>query len=162
MQSGLPQVRYSRYADDLTLTSSGTLRHDHLITLQRLVLESGFRINPSKIEHYSDRERSLVICGIRLHQGQLALPQKTLKRYRAFFHQTAHLKPEQVDLQKRAEILGILSYLRDVYPSCPSILRGPLTQLLDQHGTWFKLPKEHDVKSVRRGFTYQELTSRPL
>ena len=162
MRSGLPQVRYSRYADDLTLTSSASIPPDFLMMMQRLVLESGFRVNPSKIEHYHEREHSLVICGIRLHQGQLALPQKTLKQYRAFFHQVACLKPEEIDEQKRSQVLGKLSYLRYIYPSCPTPLRKSLNLLLERHGQWFKIPKYRDPKSTYRSFTYDELNASSL
>ena len=102
-----------------------------------------------------------MICGVRLHQGGLALPQATLKRYRALLSNTAKMSPDEVDETKRGEVMGVLGYLRHLYPSCPAPLLKPLNALLHAH-PWLKLPKERDNKATYRSFTYSDLQTLTL
>ena len=80
----LPAGRYSRYADDLTVSSSKPIPEDFTAALRRAVQESGFRLNARKVHCYRERDRAIVICGVRLQsgaaRGELALPRETLKK----------------------------------------------------------------------------------
>ena len=156
MRQGLPQVRYSRYADDLTITSSAPIPQELSLAVQRAIIKAGFKANPAKIHSHTDAQRAIVICGIRLHQGGLALPQSTLKRYRALLSNTAKMSPDEVDETKRGEVMGVLGYLRHIYPACPAPLLKPLNALIHAH-PWLKLPKERDNKATYRSFSYSDL-----
>lgn len=162
MRSGLPQVRYSRYADDLTITSSAPIPPEFNLSVIHAVTRSGFCVNHQKIHHHTDVQRAIVICGVRLYQGGLALPGDTLHRYRALFNTVALMPSEQVDETKRGEIMGILGYLRHIYPSCPAPLIKPLNRLIFAHSSWVKLPKDRDHKGTYRSFTYADLQATNL
>jgi len=162
MRSGLPQVRYSRYADDLTLTSSAPIPPEFHLSVIRAITQSGFRVNPHKVHSYSDAQRAIVICGVRLHRGRLALPGATLKRYRALINAVASTPSEEVDEVKRGEVMGVLGFLRHIYPSCPAPLLKPLNRLILAHPSWVKLPRERDDKATYRSFTYADLQAMSL
>jgi RNA-directed DNA polymerase len=155
MRSGLPQVRYSRYADDLTITSSAPIPHDFVLALQRAIMESGFKANPAKIHAHTDAQRAIVVCGIRLHRGTLALPQESLKRYRALFTRVARTSEEDLSLTERQQVMGVIGFLRHVYPACPTPLLKPLNELIGAHG-WLKVPAE-DTRASYKRFTYSDL-----
>jgi len=157
LRSGLPQVRYSRYADDLTITSSAPIPPEFHLSVIRAVTQSGFKVNPHKLHSYSDAHRAIVICGIRLYRGGLALPGATLKRYRALFNDVASTPSEQVDETRRGEVMGVLGYLRHIYPSCPAPLVKPLNRVINAHPSWLKLPRDRDDKGTYRSFTYADL-----
>ncbi len=156
MRSGLPQVRYSRYADDLTITSSAPIPHDFLLALQRLITETGFRANPAKVHSHTDAQRAIVVCGIRLHRGALALPQQALKGYRALFTRVARTPEEELTLTERQRVMGVIGFLRFIYPSCPAPLLSPLNDLLRAHA-WVKVPRDGDARATYRSFTYSDL-----
>ena len=157
MRSGLPQVRYSRYADDLTITSSAPISEELSLAVQRAIVRSGFKANPAKIHSHTETQRAIVICGIRLHQGGLALPQSTLKRYRSLLSNVAATPSEEVDETRRGEVMGVLGYLRHIYPACPATLLKPLNRLIAAHPSWMKLPHDRDNKATYRSFTYSDL-----
>jgi len=156
MRSGLPQVRYSRYADDLTITSSAPIPQDFSLALQRAIVESGFVANPAKIHAHTDAQRAIVVCGIRLHRGALALPQESLRAYRALFDRVARTPEGDLSLTERQRVMGVLGFLRAVYPACPAPLLKPLNALLGAHG-WVRPPRDPDARATYRRFTYSDL-----
>lgn len=157
LRSGLPQVRYSRYADDLTITSSAPIPPEFHLSVIKAITRSGFQANPHKVHSYTDVQRAIVICGVRLHRGGLALPGATLKRYRALLNAVASTPSEEVDEVKRGEVMGVLGYLRHIYPACPAPLIKPLNRLIIAHPSWLKIPRERDDKGTYRSFTYADL-----
>ncbi len=154
LRSRLPQLKYTRYADDLTLTSSGPIPPEFIAQVKRAITRAGFTINPYKIHAYSDQQKSIVICGIRLHNQRLALPKATLKRYRAHIDQVAQKTVDQIDQRERAQLIGVLSFLRSIYPTPPRTLIKPLQRLLDAHSGWIKAPKPKEIPRFIH-YTYQ-------
>jgi RNA-directed DNA polymerase len=159
LRSGIPQLRYSRYADDLTLTSSVAFSPDFQEEVIRTITRSGLSVNPSKIHTYTDAQKSIVICGVRLYQGRLALPRKALKRYRALFDHALSVSPDEIDLAHRQKIMGTLAFLRSIYPSCPTVLISPLNRLLSLHGVWLTPPTALE-KGVSQGLSYSSFAQR--
>ena len=159
----LPAGRYSRYADDLTITSAEPISDLFLTELRRAVLESGFKINPRKVHRHREEDRALVICGIRLHsgerRGELALPRTSLRRYRALFdHAISRAPTELSDLQKQ-QIRGNIAFLKQVYARCPRMLLKPLERLLLVHRSWLQPGKDRRER-LRPSFTlYRDLQS---
>jgi RNA-directed DNA polymerase len=154
MQAGLAQVHYSRYADDLTITSSAPIPPEFQQSVLHMITKSGFRANYNKIEHYHDSQKALVICGIRIYQGNLALPRRRLKEYRALFDHALSCSAQEISIHNQHEIIGTIAFLRSIYPTCPPILISPLNRLLQVHAVWLKLPKANDNQLFNTSFKY--------
>jgi RNA-directed DNA polymerase len=123
---------YSRYADDLNLSSVGELPPDADACMRRAIHQSGFRFNPRKI-HRADRGlgQTLKVCGIQVDGEDLRLPRKKLKQYRAIFHKSFH--EEQLSPERRGELNGIAGLVLMVYGHMPSLLDRPWRFLAVRH-----------------------------
>ena len=138
----LPDLLYTRYADDLTFTASRPIPQEFVEELGKVVLRSGYELNRRKLEHYEAKCRDLLICGVRIHDGTLALPRQTLKRYRALFdHAIAH-EPDSIPEDLRLRVFGTLGLLRMIYAACPISLERPLERLLHVHRSWLLRPSQ--------------------
>lgn len=163
LRSGLPQVKYTRYADDLTITSSSReqIPPELIERVRRAVMTSGFRVNPRKLHTHTDTQRAIVICGVRIANGALALPKETLRRYRAQLISVARTHPSELSSEIKQETLGILSFLRSIYPAPPNLLIKPLNALLDMHqdvvggNPWLFAPRVQPITRYAH-FTYQQ------
>ena len=158
LRSGLPRVKYTRYADDLTITSSSSepIPPELIAQIKRAVTRSGFTLNPRKIHTHTDKQRSIVICGVRLNNGSLALPKETIKRYRAQITTAARTAPEDLSTLDKQKILGVISFVRSIYPSPPRPLLKPIESLLAAHQhfgeareAWLRAPQSKNIKEFR-------------
>jgi RNA-directed DNA polymerase len=140
-EKDLPELRYSRYADDLTFTASQTIPQTFLEKALKLISASGFRANMRKIERYEQKDADLVICGVRIHDGQLTLPRKVLRRYRAMLFQALAYEPNNVPPEVRHYLRGALGFLTMVCPACPPSLEASFQALLQHHRPWLTAPR---------------------
>ena len=156
LRSGLPRVKYTRYADDLTITtsSSESMPPELIAQVRGAVIKSGFKINPRKVHTHTDIQRAIVICGVRIANGSLALPKEMIKRYRAQITTAARTPPQELTALEQQKILGVISFVRSIYPSPPRPLIKPLNALIQAHqhlgdpqSLWLKSPK---TKAIRR------------
>ena len=161
-RSGLPRVKYTRYADDLTITSSSRepIPPELIEELRRVVVTAGFRVNPHKVHTHTDVQKAIVICGVRLHNGALALPKSSLRRYRAQITSAARQSPQELSEETRHQLKGVLSFLRSIYPAPPRPLIKPLNELLTTHQelvqdekAWLNSPQTKQLKRFAH-FTY--------
>ena len=153
LKSGLPQIKYTRYADDLTISSSAPIPPEFIAQVKRAVVRSGFQVHPHKVHCYNDHQKAIVICGIRIHNRGLALPKASLKRYRAQLNDFAHKNHTEITEQEKAKILGVISFLRSIYPAPPSMIVKPLNAFLQQHSSWVNAPKLKSASSFKH-FSY--------
>lgn len=135
---GLPELRYTRYADDLTFTSAAEISGTFRERVVRAVRAEGYRVNPRKVHHYASRDRDLVICGVRLHAGELTLPKEVIRRYRAMFYQALAYDPAAVPDEVRNHLHGAIGFLSMVCPTCPAALREPFQAVVARHGAWLR------------------------
>lgn len=154
LKSRLPQIKYTRYADDLTITSSAPIPPEFIAQVKRAVIRSGFQIHPHKIHCYNDNQKAIVICGIRIHNRGLALPKATLKKYRAQLNDFAHRSSEDLSDQDKAQILGVIAFLRSIYSSPPACIMKPLNAFLARHSSWVNAPKLKKINNFKH-FSYQ-------
>ena len=105
------------------------------------MFRAGFGLNRRKVRRTSARHGDLVICGVRLHQGSLTLPRRTLRRFRAVFDAACRLDPAAIPPPLQAEVHGSLGLLTMVAPACPPQLERPLARLLATHGAWLRPPR---------------------
>ncbi len=126
--------RYTRYVDDLTIsTSSDTIDRETRKAIQKIVLRNGWKIKKSKTSYMGeaeegDDERSTkmpVVTGLVVNpDGRLTVPRWKLQKWRAFMHQV--VSKEVVSELDRQKIAGIVGYLGMVYEGAiPSIVRKP-------------------------------------
>jgi hypothetical protein len=135
---GLKDLRYTRYADDLTFTSAEEIPGTFRDRVVHAIRHEGFRVNGRKVKHYTDRNADLVICGVRLHQGGLTLPREVLRRYRAIFFQALAYDPANVPAEVRHYLRGAIGFLTMVCPTCPRSLEEPFRALLHHHASWLR------------------------
>jgi RNA-directed DNA polymerase len=134
----LPDLRYSRYADDLTFTASVEIPADFVEEAATRVLRAGFRPNRRKVRRTTADNRALVICGVRIHEGRLGLPRRVLRRYRALLHQALAFSPTDLPDEVRDHLVGALGFLTMVAPTCPAMLEEPLRRVVERHGSWLR------------------------
>lgn len=145
-KKGVEGLVYSRYADDLNLSAKKDLPSDSDELIRRLIHRAGFRFNNKKTRR-ADRAlgQTLVVCGVQVDGETLRLPRKSLKKYRAIFHQAFY--DETLSSQRRGQIQGILGLLHMVYGQIPKSLERP----------WRLLAARHQLKGP--GFTRNERIS---
>lgn len=116
------RFRYSRYVDDLTISSDteNGLSPEERKAITDLVTKCGFHPHPDK-EHYVSRlhpGQSANVTGINIHaDGRTTLSRKTLNRYRAHLTAicTSVAQGTVLTDTERGEIHGILGFLGQVY-----------------------------------------------
>ncbi len=140
-EQGLGGMVYSRYADDLTLSSRGALPADVDAVMRKAILQAGFRFHPAKV-HRARRAKgqALRICGIDVDGDRLRLPRKTLKRYRAVLHHA--FCADSLSDSERGKLYGISGLVQMVYQGWPAALDGPW-QLLQARHDLGGLPEPH-------------------
>ena len=162
LRSGLPRVKYTRYADDLTITTSSSepIPPQFIAQVRSAVLKSGFKVNARKVHTHTDSQRAIVICGVRLANGALALPKEAIKRYRAQLTTAARTPPQELTPLEQQKILGVISFVRSIYPSPPRALIKPLNALIEAHqhlgdpqSLWLKSPKNEVIQRFQH-FSY--------
>jgi hypothetical protein len=134
----IPDLRYTRYADDLTFTASAEIPGNFRDRVIHAIRHEGFRVNLRKEKHYTARNADLVICGVRLHNGNLTLPREVLRRYRALFFQALAYDPANVPPDVRDYLRGAIGFLTMVCPTCPPPLEEAFRALLRHHGAWLR------------------------
>jgi retron-type reverse transcriptase len=105
---------YTRYADDLTFSSSRRADVPMLLArVRHIVSEEGFVVNPDKgrVQRHSGRQ---TVTGVVVNQKP-ALPREEVRRLRAILH--------------RARLHGLAAQNRDNLPHFESWLRGKLAYL---------------------------------
>jgi RNA-directed DNA polymerase len=85
-------LKYSRYADDLTFSSDETIGPDKIRDLISIITTSGFQINPAKSRNWRPGQR-LIATGMVVNE-KVQPPRAFRRRMRAIFHQ-ASLNPRR-------------------------------------------------------------------
>lgn len=126
-------LRYTRYADDLTLSSPSGARCEIgmlLARIRHIAQEEGFTVHPDKI-HVQRAAGRQCVTGVVVNR-QLAVPREELRRLRAILHaaKTTGLDAQNRDNHPdfRAHLQGKIAYVHMIDPA-----RGD--QLLRQLGS---------------------------
>lgn len=127
------RMRYTRYADDLTI--SGPLEIPRVVArnVQKIIRHCGYELNMAKARHLSAaRGQRLEVTGLILEQGAVRIPRKRLDAYRAAIHQAA--QAESLSDEQRLEVQSVVAFVKMVYPRLPSRIAVPYTAFLEKHG----------------------------
>lgn len=132
--------RYTRYADDITISVDGKIPEELRTKLQKLIHDCGFQVNPQKCD-YSERIRGkcLEVTGLILEKDQVRIPPQKLDSFRAIIHKAATTPVEQLFPEKRLEIQSIVAFIKMVYEKIPPRIWKPYKAYLDKVGV--SLPK---------------------
>ena len=127
--------RYTRYADDITISSPTTITEGLQKDLQKIVHNCGFQINPKKF-HYADRSKGqmLEVTGLILEKGKVRIPAEKLEIFRAIIHQAAALPVDQLSPEKRVEIQSVVAFVKMVYKKLPHRIWTPYKDYMEKHG----------------------------
>lgn len=153
---------YTRYADDLTISSPYEIDRRLIGEVLKIVERSGFRANPQKIHlastikgspHYRQK---LTVTGLVLDTREkvLRIPRARLDAYRLKLHQAA--LAGRLDEATVQEIEGIVSFVHMVYHALPPSLEAAYERFTDAHGVKPILPGKSRRIAKRRA-TNKEL-----
>lgn len=109
----LNKLRYTRYADDITISSRGRIPKSMIQTIidkvrNELLKKRGYKINRKKIRVFSKKNR-MEVTGVVVNEKQPGISRKERDRIRAAIHQAK----TQEDLQS---IEGRISWVQQVQP----------------------------------------------
>lgn len=121
------QWRYSRYVDDLTISTD----LDRMTKAQRkqirdIIRKEGWKINNSKTAYCGDAEpgdeerstKEPVVTGLVIHpDGSLSIPRWKLHKWRGYMGQV--LQMDELDKKTRESVVGIISFCAMIYDGEP-------------------------------------------
>ncbi len=114
------EVTYSRYADDLAF-SGEAISSQFIADVERIVVETGFQINPEK-KLLITAGRRKIIAGIDITSGKARVPREFRRQTRLEAHFAIKFGAVKYILQRRhtpnalLELAGKLAYWRQVEP----------------------------------------------
>lgn len=127
--------RYTRYADDITISAPVSIPTALQEELQKVVKNCGFSVNPRKV-HYAERNKGqlLEVTGLVLEKDKVRIPAEKLEVFRAIIHQASQLQTEQLTPEKKLEVQSIIAFVHMVYKRLPHRIWGPYRVYMDKHG----------------------------
>ena len=127
--------RYSRYADDITISAPFAIPQPLQQELQKIVHDCGFQINPRKCVHaVRSNGQRLEVTGLILEKKQVRIPSAKLEVFRAIIHQATVVNTEQLTPEKRLEIQSIVAFVKMVYQKIPYRIWAPYKTYMEKHG----------------------------
>lgn len=143
-------ITYTRYADDLTFSSSDNERSANGVRrlVTKIVEDEGFHINEDKIAVMGIGRRQ-VVTGLVVSDQGINLPRRTRRLLRSAIHHWRQQTPE-----RRASIRGWLSYLHAVDPMLAKSFVLAIDEAeVDENRTWARdvssRPFSADISAVR-------------
>ncbi len=131
------EYRYTRYADDITVSGSKEIVQELRQQIQKIVRNCGFFVNPEKL-HYLQRSKGqmLEVTGLVLEKGKVRISRSRMDNYRALVHHAYALPTEQLTEAKKLELQSVIAFIAMVYGRLPSKIWIPYRKYLEKH----KLP----------------------
>jgi hypothetical protein len=131
----LPQAGYTRYADDLTISSPGEIPDYVRQEIQKIIRNCGFRVNADKV-HYADAKKGqrLEVTGLYLERGKIRIPRERIDQFRAMIHQMAQIPKGQLSDGQRLEVQSSVAFVKMVYGQLPRKVFAPFQKFAEVHG----------------------------
>lgn len=134
------ELVYTRYADDLTISSPYEIDRSVLGEVLKAITRSGFRPHPAKIvlastlkgsPHFRQR---LTVTGLVVDPvaKTLRIPRDRLERFRAKMHQASHQPVLEEAVLEQIE--GMVSFVLMVYGQLPPALEKAYARFTEAHG----------------------------
>jgi retron-type reverse transcriptase len=105
------KVCYTRYADDLSLSSDSPISQEFQAEVQQILSERGFEVNPKKSRLVGPACQRQVV-GLTINR-KVSIPRKTRRRIRALFHQ---FRQDPAAFSERSsELAGLANWVRQFH-----------------------------------------------
>ena len=108
------QIRYTRYLDDIAISTPQELPADVQEEIEFAVLKNDFRLHRHKTQRLGPGDPH-VICGVMLKDGQLAAEPELLDRCQALLQRANKVGDPRTERQRRKKIRGVMAFFRQVY-----------------------------------------------
>ncbi|MCR4318327.1 MAG: reverse transcriptase family protein [Planctomycetes bacterium] len=132
------KLRYTRYADDLTISSPFEIPEDLRQKIQKVIAKSGFRVNPEKVSYLrKSAGDTLEVTGLILEKGMVRIPRAKLDVYRAALHNAAKIPKDELAQEKKREIQSMVAFVSMVYGDLPRKIYVPYCEYLAAHDLEF-------------------------
>ncbi len=135
--------RYTRYVDDLTISTDAPQIHTTVRRrIRKVVSQQGWKLKRSKSTYYGeaedgDPERSTkmpVVTGLVLqHDGRVTIPRRRMQTWKEFIE--GILDKQELSPEERDKLTGIIGFVGMVYEDVlPGIVRGPYLEAKTKFG----------------------------
>ena len=120
------KLRYTRYLDDLTLSSPAEIPAEVRREVEHAILKNGFKDNSAKTKHLREGN-VLQICGLRLEGRKLEVSPQIVSRCALRLEESKHRGHSlEEESQHRTAVFGIINFFRMVYGSrIPDSIAAP-------------------------------------
>lgn len=137
-------LRYSRYLDDVTISSATQIPADVQKAVTLAIIKNDFHINHSKTQHLGPEE-SKVVCGVMIENGQLAADPQLMERCRELLEKSIPTADPRTEQKTRKKLRGVMAFFRQVYgDTLPETIATPY----QAYRSTRELPEEHYVQPV--------------
>lgn len=127
--------RYTRYADDITISSPGIIPLELQREVQTVIHNCGFQVNPRKCFYWErSKGHMLKVTGLILEKDKVRIPSEKLEAFRAIIHQASQMATADLSPEKRLEIQSIVAFVKMVYKRVPHRIWVPYKTYLEKHG----------------------------
>jgi hypothetical protein len=128
------EYRYTRYADDITISSADEIVLEIRQKIQKIIRNCGFILNPEKLRYLQRAKgQMLEVTGLVLEKGKVRIPRQRLDKYRALLHHAYQSTPDQLSEPKKLEIQSVVAFIAMVYGRLPSKIWLPYQKYLEKH-----------------------------
>jgi hypothetical protein len=124
--SHIKGIQYTRYVDDLVLTSKKPIPEWVEKQTTIFLKENSFSINERKTRCYSIKNRALRITGVNIINGKPKVPPKLIKKFRGMIHRA--LSDDSISKEK---VFGSIAFVIGIEKKIPNQLLKPLLRYLE-------------------------------
>lgn len=119
------RLRYTRYLDDITISSPVEIPEAVQKELQLAVIKNDFHIHHKKTQSLGSNDRH-VICGVMLNEGKMQAEPELIERCKQLLEKAIQQSEPRKELQRRRKIRGVISFFKQVYGNTlPELIQQP-------------------------------------
>ncbi len=107
-------LRYSRYLDDLVLSSPTAIPEDLKKQIELAVVKNDFHLNHQKIQLLK-APSPLVVCGVQVESGRLTAEGALIDRCADMLRNAEEQRNPTAEQKLRRKIRGVMAFFRQVY-----------------------------------------------
>lgn len=127
-------LRYSRYLDDLTISSPVSIPHDVQEAITLAIIKNDFHVNHRKTQSLGPDD-DMVVCGVMVSNGTLEADPSLLQRCSEMIEKAVPQKDPRTEQQTRRKLRGVMAFFRQVYgESLPEPIATPYQQYRTERG----------------------------
>ncbi|MCB9642482.1 MAG: RNA-directed DNA polymerase [Myxococcales bacterium] len=108
-------LRYSRYIDDITISTPSAIPPEVQNELELAVIKNDFRLHRGKTRLVETHNENAVICGVTLRFGRLEADPLLLERCQEVLERSVEVADPRTEIKRRSKIRGIVSFFKQVY-----------------------------------------------